>query len=390
MKFFRLILGLACLVLSAPAYAGDEDCQTLARSIDPSVQRLMKTHNLPGLALALTVNGEACYFNYGVASRTTGEPVTEETLFEIGSLSKTFTAILAAWAQVEGRLSLTDKVSRHLPELAGSAFDRVTLLHLATHTSGLPLMLPAEVKTSEQLRKYYLDWRPGYEPGSGRSYSNPGTALLGRASAALGDEFEALVKSRLLPGLGLSRTYLTVPEDRLKDYAQGYDKNNRPIRLTNDLLSTEAYAIKSCARDLIRYLEINLGLIEVDPKLRQALDQTLIAHYQVGQLKQALMWEFYDYPIDLENLLPGGSSDMIYKDHPAQALDPPEGPKAAALYNKTGSTNGFATYAAFVPEKKMGLILLANRPFPIEERMTLAHQIFSELGDRASDPQKTD
>lgn len=217
-KFFRLILGLACLVLSAPAYAGEAGCQTLARSIDPSVQRLMKTRDLPGVALALTVNGQACYFNYGVASRATGEPVTEETLFEIGSLSKTFTAILAAWAQAEGRLSLTDKVSRHLPELAGSAFDRVTLLHLATHTSGLPLMLPAEVKTSEQLKKYYLAWRPGYEPGSARSYSNPGTALLGRATAAaMGEEFKVLAEGRLLLlGLGLGRTYLTVPGASLK------------------------------------------------------------------------------------------------------------------------------------------------------------------------------
>lgn len=378
-KCLGLTLGLMILALSGRAYA-DGDCRDLARSIDPTVQKLMKTYDLPGLALALTVDGRPCYFNYGVASRAGSRPVTEETLFEIGSLSKTFTAIVAAQAQVAGRLALSDPVSRHLPELAGSAFDQVTLLNLATHTSGLPLMLPGEVQTSAQLKDYYSNWRPPDEPGSSRTYSNPGTALLGRAAAAaLGQSFEALMKTRLLPGLGLDRTFITLPEDRLKDYAQGYNKNNQPVRLTNDLLSTEAYALKSCTRDLIRYIEIYLGLTEVEPKLREALDETMIAHFQVGGLHQALMWEYFDYPAELKTMQAGSSADMIWKDNPALALEPAERPKTDALYNKSGSTNGFATYAAFVPETKTGLILLANRPFPIEERMALAHQIFSQV-----------
>lgn len=390
-KCFGLVIGLVCLVMTAPAQAEDEACRALARSIDPAVQKLMKAHDLPGLALGLTVDGRACYYNYGVSARTGGRPVTEETLFEIGSLSKTFTAIVAALGQVEGRLDLTDAVSKHLPELAGSAFDRVTLLHLATHTSGLPLNPAGELKTEAQLKKYYRDWRPPYEPGSSRTYSNPGTALLGRAAAAaLGEAFEALMTARLLPGLGLSRTFITVPQDRLQDYAQGYNKNNQPIRLKNDLLSTEAYALKSCTRDLIRYVEINLGLITVEPDLRRALSRTLTAHYQVGGLKQALMWEYYDEPVDLKTMLAGGSAEMIFKSNPATALEPAGWPQRAALYNKTGSTNGFAAYAAFVPEKKMGLVLLANRPFPIEERMSLAHKIFSELVGPDADLQKTE
>jgi len=388
-KCMGLTLGLMMLALSGRAYAEDKGCQALARSIDPAVQKLMETHDLPGLALGLTVNGRPCYFNYGVASRADSRPVTEETLFEIGSLSKTFTAVLAALAQAEGRLNLSDPVSRHLPELAGSAFDRVTLLNLATHTAGLPLTLPGEVKTADQLKKYYLNWPPPYEPGSARTYSNPGTALLGRAAAAsLEESFETMMTTRLLPGLGLERTFIKVPEDSLQGYAQGYNKNNQPVRLSNDLLSTEAYALKSCPRDLIRYIEIYLGLTEVEPGLREALDQTMIAHYQVGGLHQALMWEYFDYPADLKTMQSGGSADMIFKDNPAEALAPAERPKVTALYNKTGSTNGFATYAAFVPETKTGLVLLANRPFPIEERMALAHQIFAELNGRPADPQR--
>lgn len=390
-KFLAISLGLAILALSARAYAEEDLCPDLTRTIDPAVHKLMNAHNLPGLALGLTVNGRTCYFNYGVSSRAGGRPVTEETLFEIGSLSKTFTAIVAAQAQGEGRLALTDPVSRHLPGLAGSAFDRVTLLNLATHTAGLPLMLPGDIKTADQLKKYYLNWRPPYEPGSSRTYSNPGTALLGRAAAAaMGEPFEELMTTRLLPGLGLNRTFITVPVGYSQDYAQGYNKNNQPVRLTNDLLSTEAYALKSCTRDLLRYIEIYMGLTEVEPKLREALDKTLIGHYQVGGLHQALMWEYFDYPADLKTMQAGGSADMIWKDNPASALEPAERPKMAALYNKTGSTNGFATYAAFVPETKTGLILLANRPFPIEERMALAHQILSELSGRLTDPQKGD
>lgn len=103
----------------------------------------MRVYGVPGMAIALTDHGRQTFYNFGVASRATGEAVTSDTLFEIGSVSKTFTATLAAYAQALGRLSLDDSPAQYLPELRGSALAGVSLVHLATHTAGgFPLQAP--------------------------------------------------------------------------------------------------------------------------------------------------------------------------------------------------------------------------------------------------------
>ena len=93
----------------------------------------MAEYKVPGMAVAITAGGQHRVFNFGVASKASGQPVTDATIFEIGSLSKTFTATLGAYAQARGALSLDDKASRYMPALAGSAFDRIRLLELGTY-----------------------------------------------------------------------------------------------------------------------------------------------------------------------------------------------------------------------------------------------------------------
>src|SRR3546814_2723339 len=95
----------------------------------------MKQQDIAGMSVAITHNGERHYFNYGVASRDTKQAVTDQTLFEIGSVSKTFTATLGAYAQAQGKLTLSDTAGRFAPELSGSALQGISLLNLATHNS---------------------------------------------------------------------------------------------------------------------------------------------------------------------------------------------------------------------------------------------------------------
>ena len=90
----------------------------------------MAKYNIPGMAVGITVAGKPYVFNYGVASTETRQPVTRDTLFELGSITKTFTASLASYAQVCGYLSLSDKTSKYLPSLQDSKFGNVTLLNL--------------------------------------------------------------------------------------------------------------------------------------------------------------------------------------------------------------------------------------------------------------------
>ena len=114
-----------CFSLSLPTYshAVDDKKVDVETIVTQTVQPLMEREGIPGMAVGIVYDGQSYVFNYGTASRASGKPVNDDTLFEIGSVSKTFTATLAAYAQVGGRLSLSDPVSKYLPDLRGSHFD---------------------------------------------------------------------------------------------------------------------------------------------------------------------------------------------------------------------------------------------------------------------------
>lgn len=147
-KMNRLAAALIAALILPTAHAAQQ------QDIDAVIQPLMKKYGVPGMAIAVSVDGKQQIYPYGVASKQTGKPITEQTLFDVGSLSKTFTATLAVYAQQQGKLSFKDPASHYLPELRGSAFDGVSLLNLATHTSGLPLFVPDDVTNNAQLMAY--------------------------------------------------------------------------------------------------------------------------------------------------------------------------------------------------------------------------------------------
>lgn len=349
--------------------------------VQDAAQQVMQQYNIPGLAIALTVDGKQSFYNYGVASKETQQAVTRDTLFEIGSISKTFTATLATYAQVNGQLSLTDSPSQYLPQLQGSPFDQVTLINLATHTAGgFPLQLPDEVQNREQLMNYFKGWQPRFAPDTHRSYANPSIGMLGMIAAKSMDlPYEEALEHRLFPMLGMFNSFITVPPNKLPLYAQGYNKQDVPVRLNPGVLAAEAYGVKTSSSDLIRFVEENLGLAPVEAKLNRALMDTRKGYYRLGAMTQDLIWEQYDYPVQLSALLDGNADKMIYESNAVTALNPPLAPQEAVWVNKTGSTGGFSAYVAFVPEKKLGIVLLANKSYPIEPRVRLAHQILSEL-----------
>lgn len=374
-----------CVSLSLPTYsrAVDDKKVNVETIVTQTVQPLMEREGIPGMAVGIVYDGQSYVLNYGTASRASGKPVNDDTLFEIGSVSKTFTATLAAYAQVSGQLSLSDPVSKYLPVLRGSHFGEVSLLNLGTHTSGgMPLQVPDEVTNDDQLMRYFQNWKPTYAPGTYRTYANPSIGLLGRvATKSLHEEFSALMEGRLYPMLGLRNTYLNVPASRVDNYAQGYTTKDAPIRMAPAILAAETYGVRTTAGDLLRFVEANMGMLAIDEKWQRAITSTHTGYYQVGGMTQDLIWEQYPYPTELKTLLAGNSDDLILKPNPTIKLDPPSPPQEAVLINKTGSTNGFSTYVAFVPARKLGVVLLANKRYPIEARVRRAHQILTRLED---------
>ncbi|MBI6908100.1 class C beta-lactamase [Pseudomonas palleroniana] len=349
--------------------------------VDSSVQPLMQQQGIAGVSVAVVNKDQVQYFNYGMASRETQKPVTEDTLFEVGSVSKTFTATLGGYAQATGKLKLSDKASEHLSALAGSAFDGISLLQLATYTAGgLPLQFPDDADSAATMLNYFQHWKPTYAPGTQRLYSNPSIGLFGYLTAqSLGQPFNAAMEKTLLPKLGLKNTYVSVPADRSGDYAQGYDSAQKPVRVGPGALDSEAYGIKTSSQDLARYVIANLHPQTLGKPLQQAIATTQTGYYTVNGMTQGLGWESYPYPITLQALIDGNSTPMAMEPHKVQWLSTPRVQPANVLFNKTGSTRGFGAYVAYVPSKDIGVVILANKNYPNAERVKVAHAILSAM-----------
>ncbi|EQB1850020.1 PDC family class C beta-lactamase [Pseudomonas aeruginosa] len=391
---FPCLCGIAASTLlfaTTPAIAGEAPADRLKALVDAAVQPVMKANDIPGLAVAISLKGEPHYFSYGLASKEDGRRVTPETLFEIGSVSKTFTATLAGYALAQDKMRLDDRASQHWPALQGSRFDGISLLDLATYTAGgLPLQFPDSVqKAQAQTRDYYRQWQPTYAPGSQRRYSNPSIGLFGYLAArSLGQPFERLMEQQVFPALGLEQTHLDVPEAALAQYAQGYGKDDRPLRVGPGPLDAEGYGVKTSAADLLRFVDANLHPERLDRPWAQALDATHRGYYKVGDMTQGLGWEAYDWPISLKRLQAGNSTPMALQPHRIARLPAPQALEGQRLLNKTGSTNGFGAYVAFVPGRDLGLVILANRNYPNAERVKIAYAILSGLEQQGKVPLK--
>ena len=353
----------------------------IENQVDAAVQAIMMEHDISGMSVGIIDDGRSYVFNYGVASKETRQPVTADTLFEIGSISKTFTATLASYAQVEGHLSLSDKTSKHLPSLRGREFGNVSLLELGTHTTGgLPLQVPDEIRNNQQLMEYFREWRPTLVPGAYRTYSNISIGTLGLISAkSMGQDFTALMEQRLFPALGMRNTYIKVPVGKMADYAQGYTKEGAPVRLAPAVLYREAYGVRTTTADMLRFLQANMGLIKLGPELQRAVMDTHTGYFKAGVMTQDLIWEQFPYPVALNTLLEGNSPAMIFDATPVVEIVPAQKPQEDVWINKTGSTNGFAAYVAFIPKKRLGIVILANKGFPIDERTSAAYRILTSL-----------
>jgi CubicO group peptidase (beta-lactamase class C family)/subtilisin family serine protease len=354
---------------------------SLAMAVNSIILPVMKEYNIPGMAIGITINGKRYFYNFGIASRTTKRKVTEETLFEIGSISKTFTATLAAYAQTGGYLSLTDPVSKYLPFLRESSWDNIRLIDLATHTAGgFPLQLPGEIKDSLQLMNYYKQWRPQFPVGSYRVYANPGIGLLGVIAAhSMHQSFVDLIEKTLFPKLGLTYSYIDVPPEKMDEYAQGYNNADSPVRVNPAILAAETYGVKSCTGDLLQYAEANMQVVKVGEHLQQAISATHTGYFKCGVLTQDLIWEQYSYPTNLDVLLAGNSDTIILQPNPATRIDPELPPQTGVLINKTGSTNGFSAYILFIPAKKTGIVMLANKSYPIPARVRLVYRLLTRF-----------
>ncbi|MCR9931485.1 class C beta-lactamase [Vibrio antiquarius] len=348
--------------------------------VDECAKGLMNEYDIPGLAVAVTIDGKRYFYNYGFADESKGSLVTNDTIFELGSISKTFAATLTGYAQEKGKLNMDDKVKDYIPELENSVLGNTKLVHVATYTAGgLPLQFPSEVTNDADMMQYYKTWKPEYEAGTKRKYSNPSIGLFGYIGAlSMKSDYTEMMETVILPELGMTNTFVDVPKDQLNNYAFGYSSEGKPVRVNPGILDAQAYGIKSTSLDMLQYIEANMGQAQLNTDIENALERTHTKYFDTDTFTQAVGWEGYDYPVSLSQLLKGNSSDVILNAKPVQASV--SGTLGSDVwYNKTGSTGGFGAYVAYVPSEKIGIVILANKNYPNAERVEAAYNIISSL-----------
>ncbi|WP_407695838.1 class C beta-lactamase [Shewanella avicenniae] len=367
------------MAVQTSATLADTLQNSLQTVVNDAVAPVMAQYQVPGMAIAVIHQQQQAFFNFGVADIEAQTPVTESTLFELGSVSKTFNGLLAGYAITQDKLALADHPSRYRSALTGTAVDQATLLHLASYTAGgFPLQFPESVHDDASMQTYFQQWQPTAKPGMVRQYSNPSIALFGYlVSRALGQDYQQLIEQQLLPAIGLHHTYIDIPADAVADYAWGYNRNMQPVHVTPDVLDAEAYGIKSSASDMLQYVQLQLDSQSLPPAYQQAIGHTQQGYYQLGAMRQGLGWEQYPYPLSKANLLAGNSREVILQPHAVTPVT--EQLTGAALYNKTGSTAGFGAYVVFVPQRQLGVVILANRYYPNEARVEIASAIMKIL-----------
>ncbi|MCR9936848.1 beta-lactamase [Vibrio antiquarius] len=348
--------------------------------VDECAKGLMNEYDIPGLAVAVTIDGKRYFYNYGFADESKGSLVTNDTIFELGSISKTFAATLTGYAQEKGELNMDDKVKDYIPELKNSVLGNTKLVHVATYTAGgLPLQFPSEVTNDAEMMQYYKTWKPEYEAGTKRKYSNPSIGLFGYIGAlSMKSDYTEMMETVILPELGMTNTFVDVPKDKLNNYAFGYSSEGKPVRVNPGILDAQAYGIKSTSLDMLQYIEANMGQAQLNTDIENALERTHTKYFDTDTFTQAVGWEGYNYPVSLSQLLKGNSSDVILNAKPVQASE--SGTLGRDVwYNKTGSTGGFGAYVAYVPSEKIGIVILANKNYPNAERVEAAYNIISSV-----------
>ncbi|MET3813584.1 beta-lactamase class C [Pantoea sp. UYEF8] len=366
--------------LSASCVAADLSSQQVTSLVKAAIEPLMEQQEIPGMSVAILYKGRAQFINAGVADLASGRRVTENTLFELGSVSKTFTGVLAGVMIRNGDIALNDPVQKYWPQLTGTQWHHIRMLHLATYTAGgLPLQLPDEVTDQASLLNYYQQWQPQAAPGTLRQYSNASIGLFG-ALMVKGDYQQAMEKNVFQP-LRLTRTYITVPPSMMLDYAWGY-KNGQPVRVSPGMLDAEAYGVKSTARDMLTFMQANADpnrLSSGNTVLRNAIRTAQSRYFKVRDFYQGLGWEIYDWPASAAAIIADSESSVALKPQPATLLNPAVPSQRASWVHKTGATNGFGAYVAFIPEQNTGIVMLANKNYPNPLRIKIAWKILEAL-----------
>jgi serine-type D-Ala-D-Ala carboxypeptidase/endopeptidase len=345
----RLCLGLACFVL----YVAEAGAQTTTSSpgaapSNAEIRRILAERidvQKQGVGIVVGVidpHGRRIVA-YGAPEKGDKRPLDGDTLFEIGSITKVFTALLAADMAQRGEVRLDDPIQKYLPPAAKipeRGGKQITLIDLATHTSGLPRMpenfrpkdpnRPYADYTVDALYSFLSSYELRRDIGIKYVYSNLGFGVLGLGLAQrAGMEYEKLVVTRICDPLGMKSTRITLSEPLRQRFAAGHTSDLVTVPEWENTTLAGAGALRSSANDLLTFLAAMMGY--TDNPLAAAQKKALSIRRPTGApfMETGLGWD-----IDTR-----GGTEII---------------------SKGGATAGHNTFIAYSPKTRVGVVALAN------------------------------
>ncbi len=307
-----------------------------------------------GYALGVVRGEETFTAGFGETARGSGVKPDAKTLFQIGSITKTFVGVQLADLARRGLVSLDDPIELYLPvDVRAPAWGgrKITLGDLATHYSGLPGLagdfvsspegVCGDAYTLERLWRWLDGFRLQRSPGERYEYSNVGLAILGHLLANVyGKSWEASCLDEICLPLGMADTRVALRPEQLRRVCQGHRPDLDPVRQEELGAMAPGGALLSTVDDLLLYGRAHLGLLPT--RLLPAMQDALAARRSAGgpAMNVALCW--------FRVALPTGN---------------------VAFYE--GGTLGFNSFLILDPEKKTGLVLLCNQDAPVNAAVAL-------------------
>ncbi|MDB5149932.1 MAG: class beta-lactamase-related serine hydrolase [Mucilaginibacter sp.] len=314
---------------------------TMDKQVDSVAHAYIQKVNTVGLSIGIIKDGQISTYNYGETARGNNQLPTANTMFEIGSITKTFTATLLAYYANEGKIKLTDPITKYLPDSVktNTALNAITLLTLSNHTSGLariPENLqfdsasaanPYKKYNKRQLYSYLKVCKLNSIPGEQYAYSNLGVGLLGTIlSQVSGKTFEQMIQEVICNPLGMKNTIQHLSALQLPHFTKVYSQyGDATVAWDFDALAA-CGALHSTINDLLIYAKANM--INGTDKLSKAFDLTHQITYS-KDAKIALGWHI---------ILVDGVEYIFHN----------------------GGTYGSSSFLAFNADKKLAVVVLSN------------------------------
>jgi CubicO group peptidase (beta-lactamase class C family) len=343
-----LIRGASILLAIASAATQSHAAFTDAGSIQAFLHDNFSSTN-SGMVIALLDESGAKIFHSGKLDDGTEQEVNADTLFEIGSITKTFTSLLTLEIVERGELSLDDPVRKFLPNsvrIPSRGNKQITIKNLAIQDSGLPFNATnfTGKDTEQQYDSYTTEkmyaFLSGYAledpPGTKFQYSNLGMSLLGNVLERVSrTNYESLILERICGPLHMDSTYVNPPRALKSRMAVGHDEQGKRAADFTLQVMAPAGALHSTVNDLLKYLAAEIGLTH--SPLLQLMQQSQIIHHT-----------------DSPNF---GKTAMPWFEQNAYS------PPGTELLGHGGGTLGSAAFIGFDKKQRRGVVILSNQTY---------------------------